>query len=73
MEHYGCQEYPQAGCWNCGRCCPQEEGEEQWCEEWTPCRGGHPSTPNPCECGSEEEYGLCLNACAGCPHIHWEN
>lgn len=64
-----CQKYPAPCCDNCGRCCASDDG---WCPDWMPCRGGHPSTPNPCECSSYEEYDLCLGACAGCPHIHWE-
>ena len=65
---YGCQEYPVASCANCGRCCASGDN---WCPDWTPCRGGHPSTPNPCECSSQGEYDLYLGACAGCPHIQW--
>lgn len=73
MKHYGCQKYQNANCDNCGYSCKDDGGEEQWCENWMPCRGGHPSTPNPCECSSSKEYGLFLNECAGCPHIAWED
>ena len=70
-KHYGCQQYPIPFCDNCGRSCKEDGGDQEWCPEWIPCRGGHPSTPNPCECRFEEEYDLCFGACAGCPEIQW--
>jgi hypothetical protein len=70
QDHYGCKKYPVASCDNCGRCC---ESADKWCPDWMPDRGGHPSTPNPCECSHSYEFDLYLNECAGCPHIKWED
>ena len=75
MTEFFCQRYPTQGCDTCASQCygwQSADGDPNApCEQWTPCRGGHPSTPNPCECSSSEEYGLCLGECAGCQHIHW--
>ena len=51
-------------CYTCSQCCGDDS--DNVCEHWTPCRGGHPSTPNPCELTNLEDYPLCLNECSGC-------
>lgn len=53
-------------CSMCARCCTNEDGEP--CENWTPCRGGHPNTANPCELQSLADYNLCLGLCKYCEH-----
>ena len=63
-----CALFPEKSCDNCAKCCENENREA--CEEWVPCRGAHPSTPNPCEGKAEAEaFDLCLpTECQHCPH-----
>lgn len=71
----GCQRYPVKCCSNCSSCCKEDNDRYSngicFCTHWSADRGGHPSTPNPCECSHSYEFDLCLNECAGCPHIIW--
>src|SRR5574344_517303 len=72
MQEFVCQEYPVHNCNNCAFGCKDEdEYASTPCEGWKPCRGGHPSTPNPCECSCSQEYALWFGACGGCKHITW--
>lgn len=41
-----CQRFEKT-CGTCGYCCPSDDYVA--CDNWIPCRGGHPSTPNVCE------------------------
>lgn len=66
-----CQKWQVHSCENCASSC-KDWNDPIECQNWKPCRGGHPSTPNPCECSSADEYDLCLGDCAGCEHIHWD-
>lgn len=67
-----CQRYTFRSCDNCGFQCYDESATEA-CSSWIPSRGGHPSTPNPCECRYSYEFDLCLNECEGCKNICWED
>ena len=64
---YGCPLYPHKGCSNCGRTCENWDGDwGQSCMDWIPTRGGHPSTPNPCE--NRGTFDLCWpEECLRCP------
>ena len=66
-----CKKYPVQSCDNCGSTCYNTYDPDAECDCWIPDRGGHPSTPNPCECSSYQEYNLCLGECEGCKFIEW--
>ena len=62
---FQCALYPFKGCDTCGFSCYNEKKPHAPCESWKPCRGAHPSTPNPCEGHND----LCWpEACQKCPH-----
>lgn len=65
MSKQSCLLYPMQGCDTCGNSCYNEQDPHAPCEGWIPCRGGHPSTPNPCEGHND----LCWpSKCMACPH-----
>lgn len=64
-----CQRYVHRDCGNCAFSCVNEDYEA--CDNWVPCRGGHPTTPNPCE--SYKYFDLWFGDCEGCPHINYDN
>lgn len=61
---FKCLLYPHPYCGNCAFSCNNENGDP--CPDWTPCRGAHPSTPNPCEFGGDLNT-LCFGICNSCP------
>lgn len=64
MPEVTCFESIYKNCTNCSKCCSNEDSEP--CEQWTPCRGGHTSTPNPCELQNLADYDLFLGICKYC-------
>ena len=71
MGKFNCLEYPKPSCVNCGLTCEDEKDPANYvCDYWEPCRGAHPSTPNPCEGFYDkwEDYPLCAGKCEHCEH-----
>lgn len=71
IEQWQCRLYPRRGCHTClWECHESDKAATRWgdsCPNWQPCRGGHPSTENPCENGYFSN-DLCWEHCADCPH-----
>lgn len=66
MNFMNCALFPHKSCHNCSKCCRNAHGLA--CCDWTPCRGAHPSTPNPCEGeGEAKAFDLCMpKECQNC-------